>query len=153
MYIAVLNGPNLNLLGIREPEIYGDISFPVWLEANKKSFKDVEIVYNQSNIEGEIVNFIQQFGLDNKCIGIVLNAGAYTHTSVAIHDAIGSITTPVVEVHISNVFNSYGLLNTVTFFGTPRFSVLSFALVTMKIRSNLYARYSISLSIYASPFP
>jgi len=102
MKIQIINGPNLNLLGKREKEIYGDIPFEKYLELLKDVFKDIEIEYYQSNIEGEIINKIQETGyLFN---GIVLNAGGYTHTSVAIADAIAAVKTPVVEVHISNIF-------------------------------------------------
>ncbi|WP_224490659.1 type II 3-dehydroquinate dehydratase [Robertkochia flava] len=103
MKIAIINGPNLNLLGKREPEIYGDTSFEGYLEGLKKKFKGCELLYYQSNIEGEIIDKLHETGFD--CDGIVLNAGAYTHTSVGIGDAVKSIATPVVEVHISNTFS------------------------------------------------
>ena len=102
MKIQIINGPNLNLLGKREKEIYGDIPFEKYLELLKDVFKDIEIEYYQSNIEGEIINKIQETGYSFN--GIVLNAGGYTHTSVAIADAVAAIKTPVVEVHISNIF-------------------------------------------------
>jgi 3-dehydroquinate dehydratase-2 len=102
MKIQIINGPNLNLLGKREKEFYGDISFEKYLEILKDLFKDIEIDYYQSNIEGEIINKIQETGFSYN--GIVLNAGGYTHTSVAIADAIAAVKAPVVEVHISNVF-------------------------------------------------
>jgi len=102
MKIQIINGPNLNLLGKREKEIYGDIPFEKYLELLKDVFKDIEIEYYQSNIEGEIINKIQETGYSFN--GIVLNAGGYTHTSVAIADAIAAIKTPVVEVHITNIF-------------------------------------------------
>ena len=102
MKIHIINGPNLNLLGTREPEVYGDQSFESFFTALKSRFPDTELSYYQSNIEGEIITNIQDKGFSTD--GIVLNAGAYTHTSVGIGDAIGSITTPVVEVHISNVY-------------------------------------------------
>ena len=100
MNIIIINGPNLNLLGKREPEIYGHQSFEDYLELLKKEYPDVNISYYQSNIEGELINIIQETGFISD--GIVLNAGAYTHTSVAIADAIRSIKCPVIEVHISN---------------------------------------------------
>ena len=100
--IVIINGPNLNLLGKREPEIYGDKSFEVYLEELKKEFPDILLDYFQSNSEGEIIDKLHQTGFSSD--GIVLNAGAYTHTSLAITDAIRSIKTPVVEVHISNIF-------------------------------------------------
>lgn len=99
--IAIINGPNLNLLGKRETDIYGDISFEVFLQQLKKKFPEVEFSYFQSNIEGELINEIQRVGFSYD--GIVLNPAGYTHTSVAIGDAIAAIKTPVVEVHISNV--------------------------------------------------
>jgi len=100
--IQIINGPNLNLLGKREPDVYGNQSFESFFDALKKRFPDTELSYYQSNVEGELINKLHEvgFGFD----GVILNAGAYTHTSVAIHDAIGAIKTPVVEVHISNVY-------------------------------------------------
>ena len=100
--IQIINGPNLNLLGKREPGVYGTQSFEEYFEELKKLFPDVELHYFQSNTEGEIINKIHETGFSFD--GIVINAGAYTHTSVAIADAIRSVKTPVIEVHISNVF-------------------------------------------------
>lgn len=101
MRIQIINGPNLNLLGKREPGVYGSQPFNVYFEQLKQAHFSIEIDYYQSNIEGEIIDKIHEVGFSYD--GIVLNAGAYTHTSVAIGDAIKSIDTPVVEVHISNV--------------------------------------------------
>ena len=101
MKIQIINGPNINLLGKREPSIYGSESFEDYLVSLRKRYADVEIAYFQSNIEGELIDCIQQAGFDAD--GIVLNAGAYTHTSIALQDAIRAVTSPVVEVHISNV--------------------------------------------------
>lgn len=101
MKIQVINGPNLNLLGKREPDVYGNQSFSDYFEALKAAFPEAELSYFQSNIEGEIIDKIQEAGFGSD--GIVLNAGGYTHTSVAIRDAIKSVPSPVVEVHISNV--------------------------------------------------
>lgn len=101
MKIIILNGPNLNLLGIREKSIYGNSSFAHYYEKMTSLYKNIEFDYFQSNIEGEIVDYLQKVGFSAD--GIILNAGAYTHTSVAIRDAISAITTPVVEVHISNI--------------------------------------------------
>ena len=101
MKIAIINGPNLNLLGKREPAIYGGLPFESYLEKLKVLFPQVTFVYVQTNIEGELVNAIQEHGFNAD--GIVLNPAAYTHTSVAIGDAVAAITAPVVEVHISNV--------------------------------------------------
>ena len=102
MKIQIINGPNLNLLGKREPDVYGNMDFESFFGKLKESFKGAELYYYQSNVEGEIINKLHEVGFSYD--GIVLNAGAYTHTSVAIHDAIGAIKTPVVEVHISNVY-------------------------------------------------
>ena len=101
MKIQIINGPNLNLLGTREPGIYGSSSFDQYLPRLRALFPDVEIDYYQSNIEGELIDKMQQVGFTAD--GIVLNAGAYTHTSVALQDCIRSLKAPVVEVHISNV--------------------------------------------------
>lgn len=101
MRIQIINGPNLNLLGTREPGIYGNKSFTEFFESLKSSFPNVEIDYFQSNIEGEIINKIQETGFSYD--GIILNAGGYTHTSVAIRDSIKAVNAPVIEVHISNV--------------------------------------------------
>jgi 3-dehydroquinate dehydratase II len=102
MKIQIINGPNLNLLGRREPEVYGNQSFEVFFQTLIQSFPSIELHYYQSNVEGEIINKLHEVGFSFD--GVILNAGAYTHTSIAIHDAIGGITTPVVEVHISNVY-------------------------------------------------
>lgn len=101
MKIQIINGPNLNLLGKREPGIYGSSSFDDYLQQLRAQYPDVEIDYYQSNIEGELINKMHEAGFSSD--GIILNAGAYTHTSVALHDCIRAITTPVIEVHISNV--------------------------------------------------
>lgn len=101
MNIMIINGPNLNLLGRREPEIYGSNSFEAYLDELRKKMPDVNIDYYQSNIEGELINKMQEVGFTYD--GIVLNAGAYTHTSIALQDCIRSLKAPVVEVHISNV--------------------------------------------------
>lgn len=101
MRIQIINGPNLNLLGIREPEIYGKRAWEDYLKELRTRMPNIRIDYYQSNLEGEIINKIQEVGFDRD--GIVLNAGAYTHTSVAILDALKSVTTPTVEVHISNL--------------------------------------------------
>ena len=101
MKILIVNGPNLNLLGQREPGIYGTSSFESYLPTLRQRYLDVEIDYYQSNVEGELINRMQQDGFTVD--GIVLNAGAYTHTSIALHDCIRSLKSPVIEVHISNV--------------------------------------------------
>src|SRR5690606_7074498 len=101
--IIIINGPNLNLLGKREPEIYGSLSFTEFLETIKDKYPEVKIDYFQSNIEGELIGKLQEVGFTYD--GIVLNAAAYTHSSIGIGDAVKAIKTPVVEVHISNTFN------------------------------------------------
>lgn len=101
MTIQIINGPNLNLLGVREPNVYGSTSFDDFLPRLRACFPDVQIDYFQSNIEGELIDKLQAVGF--QCDGIVLNAGAYTHTSIALADCIRAISVPVVEVHISNV--------------------------------------------------
>ena len=103
MKILIINGPNLNLLGKREPELYGSTTFEEYFAQLQTKFNGVELEYYQSNIEGELIDKIQEVGFSYD--GIVINAGAYTHTSVGIGDAIRAVTTPVVEVHISNTFN------------------------------------------------
>lgn len=101
--LIIINGPNLNLLGKREPEIYGNQNFEAYLEKLKSKFTNLIIDYFQSNIEGELIDKLQEVGFSYD--GIILNAAAYTHTSVGIGDAVKAITTPVVEVHISNTFS------------------------------------------------
>lgn len=101
MKVLIINGPNLNLVGTREPEVYGNTTFDEFLEEIKDAYFDSDIHYYQSNIEGDLINKLQEADT-KKYKGIILNAGGYTHTSVAIRDAIASIKTPVIEVHISN---------------------------------------------------
>lgn len=101
MRIQIINGPNINLLGKREPSIYGSESFEDYLVRLRARYPEVEISYYQSNIEGEMINKIHEVGFNYD--GIILNAGAYTHTSIALQDAIRAVTAPVIEVHISNV--------------------------------------------------
>lgn len=102
MKILILNGPNLNLLGVREKSIYGEDSFNTFFDKISQKYSDIELTYFQSNIEGEIIDKLHATGFDHD--GIILNAGGYTHTSVAIADAIAAINTPVIEVHISNIY-------------------------------------------------
>lgn len=103
MRIIIINGPNLNLLGKREPEVYGTTTFETYFEELKNKFPTLNLSYFQSNIEGELIDKLQEVGFTYD--GIILNAAAYTHTSVGIGDAIKAITTPVIEVHISNTFS------------------------------------------------
>ena len=102
MKIIIINGPNLNLLGKREPEIYGSDSFEDFFSLLKEQYPSIELEYYQSNVEGELINKIHEVGFDYD--GILINAGGYTHTSVAISDAIAAVTSPVLEVHISNIY-------------------------------------------------
>ncbi len=100
MKVLILNGPNLNLLGVREPGIYGNSSFEDYFKYLQEKYPDIELRYEQSNIEGELINRIHETGFVYD--GIILNAGAYTHTSIALADAIAAVSSPVIEVHISN---------------------------------------------------
>ncbi len=101
MKIQIINGPNINLLGKREPAVYGSTSFEAYLSKLRERYADVQMNYFQSNIEGELIDCIQQAGFETD--GIILNAGAYTHTSIALQDAIRAVPAPIIEVHISNV--------------------------------------------------
>jgi 3-dehydroquinate dehydratase-2 len=103
MKVVIINGPNLNLLGKREKDVYGDVSFDSFLTDLKKKFANIQIEYYQSNVEGELINKLHEVGFSYD--GIIINAGGYTHTSVAIADAIAAIKTPAIEVHISNIFS------------------------------------------------
>lgn len=128
MKIAIINGPNLNLLGKREPEVYGSISFENYFATLQKKYSKIEFSYFQSNIEGELINKIQEFGF---CFdGIILNAGAYTHTSIGIGDAIKSITTAVVEVHISNTFSRENFRHQSYISGNVRGVIIGFGLMS-----------------------
>ncbi|WP_316766983.1 type II 3-dehydroquinate dehydratase [Pedobacter frigiditerrae] len=102
MKIQIINGPNLNLLGLREPSIYGSEGFETYISQLREMYSIIEIDYYQSNVEGELINKLHEVGFSYD--GIIINAGGYTHTSVAIADAIAAIKTPVVEVHISNIY-------------------------------------------------
>ena len=101
MHIAIINGPNLNLLGTREPDVYGSQTFEQYYDGLRKKYPAITFSYFQSNVEGELINELQRAGMS--CDGIIMNPGGYTHTSVAIGDAIAAIKAPVIEVHISNV--------------------------------------------------
>ncbi len=103
MKLQIINGPNLNLLGLREKDVYGDQSFEEYFKKLQSKFSNIELLYFQSNVEGELINKIHEIGFD--CDGIIINAAAYTHTSIGIGDATKSISIPVVEVHISNTFS------------------------------------------------
>ena len=126
MKITIINGPNLNLLGKREPEIYGSQGFEGYLEALKARYPNIDIAYIQSNIEGELIDALHAEGFSTD--GIILNAGAYTHTSVDIGDAIKAIETPVVEVHISNTFSREDFRHTSFITPNARGLILGFGL-------------------------
>ncbi len=131
MKIEVINGPNLNLLGKREKSIYGDKNFEEYLNELRKQFPDIQIDYYQSNIEGEIINKIHEVGFSSD--GIVLNAGGYTHTSVAIRDAIAAVKVPVVEVHISNTFSREEFRHTSLISPVCRGCILGFGLQSYQL--------------------
>lgn len=139
MKIAIINGPNLNLLGTREPGVYGQEGFESYLGKLRNWFPKVEFTYFQSNVEGELVNEIQQYGVSSN--GIILNAGAYTHTSIAIADAVSTIKVPVIEVHISNIaaredFRKHSYLSSVcsgTIFG---FGLKGYKLAVLSLLSD-----------------
>lgn len=101
-HIVILNGPNLNLIGRREPEIYGDISFDEYIPHLREIFPEIKIIFHQTNHEGMLIDYLHEYGF--KADGILLNAGGYTHTSIALADAVKSISTPVIEVHISDIY-------------------------------------------------
>ena len=129
--IQIINGPNLNLLGKREPSVYGSCSFDVYLEELKTGYPLLQIDYFQSNIEGELIDVIQTVGFDYD--GIILNAGAYTHTSIALHDAIRSIQTPVIEVHISNVHTRESFRHTSMLSAACKGVILGFGLDSYRL--------------------
>ena len=126
MKIAILNGPNLNLLGKREPEIYGSQTFEDYFEILKIKFPQLELIYYQSNIEGELIGKIRELGFTYD--GIILNAGAYTHTSIGIGDAIKAVTTPVIEVHISNTYGRESFRHQSYISGNAKGVILGFGL-------------------------
>ena len=129
MRILILNGPNLNLLGKREPSVYGNEGFDEYFQRLQKGFQDVELHYGQSNVEGELVNILQQAQTD----AIILNAAAYTHTSVALRDAIAAIQIPVVEVHISNVLSREEFRHTSLIGGVCLGSISGFGLDSYRL--------------------
>jgi len=131
MKISIVNGPNLNLLGKREKGIYGNSSFEAWFEKIVPFYHQIEFDYFQSNIEGELVSYLQKVGFSSD--GIVLNAGAYTHTSVAIRDAIAAVTTPVVEVHISNILTRESFRHESIIGPVCRGSIMGFSLDSYRL--------------------
>lgn len=140
MKILILNGPNLNLLGVREPGIYGSMGFAEYMEYLQKKYSDTELFHFQSNLEGELINKIHEVGFEYD--GIILNAGAYTHTSIAIADAVSAVKTPVIEVHISNTakretfrhtsFLSTVCVGTITGFGLNSYELALIAMIKQK---------------------
>jgi 3-dehydroquinate dehydratase-2 len=131
MKICIINGPNLNLLGKREPEVYGSITFEEYFTTIQIKFPTIELSYFQSNIEGELIDKIQELGFSND--GIILNAGAYTHTSIAIGDAIKAITTPVIEVHISNTYSRESFRHQSYISGNAKGVILGFGLQSYEL--------------------
>lgn len=131
MKISIINGPNLNLLGKREPEIYGSQTFEDYLALLKIKFPTVEFAYYQSNVEGELIEKIQEVGFSFD--GIIINAGAYTHTSIGIGDAIKAISTPVVEVHISNTFSRESFRHQSYISGNAKGVVLGFGMKSYEL--------------------
>ena len=131
MKISIINGPNLNLLGKREPEIYGSQTFEAYFNSLQEKFPQLELTYYQSNIEGELIDKIQELGFSYD--GIILNAGAYTHTSVGIGDCIKAITTPVVEVHISNTFSRESFRHQSYISGNAKGVILGFGLKSYEL--------------------
>ena len=131
MKIIIINGPNLNLLGKREPEIYGSATFEDYFESLKSKFPQIELHYFQSNIEGELITKMQDVGFSYD--GSILNAGAYTHTSIGIGDAVKAITTPVVEVHISNTFSRESFRHQSYISGNAKGVVLGFGLKSYEL--------------------
>ena len=136
--IQLINGPNLNLLGKREPGVYGQQSFEEFIPILQQRFATVALHYYQSNVEGELVNKLHETGFDFD--GIVLNAGAYTHSSVALHDAIAAINTPVVEVHISNIYAREEFRHTSVVSGVATGTIGGFGLLSYELALRALAR-------------
>ena len=132
MNILIINGPNLNLLGKREKSVYGENSFESYLEFLRNKYSEHQLVYFQSNIEGELINTLHQYGFGDTD-GIVLNAGAYTHTSIAISDAIRAINVPVIEVHISNIHAREAYRHTSMIAATCKGSIAGFGMDSYKL--------------------
>ncbi|TDE03158.1 type II 3-dehydroquinate dehydratase [Flavobacterium hiemivividum] len=131
MKICIINGPNLNLLGKREPEVYGNQTFEEYFTTLQIKYPAIEFIYYQSNIEGELIGKIQEFGFSFD--GIILNAGAYTHTSIGIGDAIKAITTPVIEVHISNTYSRESFRHQSYISGNAKGVILGFGLKSYEL--------------------
>lgn len=139
MKLIIINGPNLNLLGVRERAVYGEKSFEEYLETLRKKYSSVQIDYFQSNVEGELINKLQEAGFPprhkgrGRYDGIILNAGGYTHTSVAIADAVAAIKTPVIEVHISNIYSREEFRHTSLLAGKCKGSISGFGLDSYRL--------------------
>lgn len=131
MKICIINGPNLNLLGKREPEVYGSQTFEDYFETLKQKFPNIELSYYQSNIEGELIGKIQEVGFSFD--GIILNAGAYTHTSIGLGDAMKAVTTPVIEVHISNTYARESFRHQSYLSGNAKGVILGFGLKSYEL--------------------
>ncbi len=131
MEVVIINGPNLNLLGKREPGIYGETSFDSFFENLQKNYSNIRLSYFQSNVEGEIINKLHEVGFSADCI--ILNAGGYTHTSVAIADAVAAIKTPVIEVHISNILAREEVRHTSLIGGKSKGSISGFGLDSYRL--------------------
>lgn len=138
MKIIIINGPNLNLLGKREPEIYGSQTFEDYLSILKNEFQNIDLHYFQSNIEGEIISKIQETGFSFD--GIILNAGAYTHTSIGIGDAVKAITTPVIEVHISNTFSRESFRHQSYISPNAKGIIIGFGMDSYKLALNYFVK-------------
>lgn len=136
MKLIIINGPNLNLLGKRETSIYGDVSFEDFYKHLKKDYSGTEIEYFQSNVEGDIINKLHEVGFTYD--GVILNAGGYTHTSVAIADAVMAIGTPVVEVHISNIFAREDFRHVSLIGPNARGSIIGFGLDSYSLAINSF---------------
>ena len=131
MKIIIINGPNLNLLGKREPEVYGSTTFDTYFTGLKNIYKSIDLTFYQSNIEGELIDKIQEVGFTYD--GIILNAAAYTHTSIGIGDAVKAITTPVIEVHISNTFARESFRHHSFISGNARGIIIGFGLKSYEL--------------------
>lgn len=129
--ILILNGPNINLIGKREPSIYGNESFDSYFNNLKKSYSEISFTVKQSNHEGEIIDFIHEYGFDYD--GIILNAGGYTHTSIAIRDAISAVNSPVIEVHISNIYSREEFRHKSLISGVCKGTICGFGLKSYKL--------------------
>lgn len=129
--ILILNGPNINLIGKREPSIYGNESFDSYFNNLKKYYSEISFTVKQSNHEGEIIDFIHEYGFDYD--GIILNAGGYTHTSIAIRDAISAVNSPVIEVHISNIYSREEFRHNSLISGVCKGTICGFGLKSYKL--------------------